>query len=158
MKFDPAVITEALRGSFFGHYCLMVQLIDEVPGKLSQWAESCPCHGSLHGLLSPYCKNTVLKEHFKNKMSTCPMAGKRAPELVTGKLQEVMDEIWAAQESELHRVPIYPGAAPPTQAERAKILADFWLGKSLVMTSVPHSRRDSTLCNWRFGDWRLVVH
>lgn len=111
-SFDPAVTATALRGSFFSHYCQMTLLIEEVPVRLAQWAEGCSCHSCLYDVLSLYKITRVIRNHFGRESSTCPMAGKRAPELVTGKLAAVAEQVWAAQASELHRMPIHPGAAP----------------------------------------------
>jgi hypothetical protein len=62
----------------------------------------------------------------------------------------VAEQVWADQESELHRMPIHPGAAPLTEAEKKQIMDDFWLGKSLVMALL---RVKTT--HWRQLPWLL---
>ena len=52
-RFDYGIIAEALRTSFCTHYCMMALLIEEVPPRLAQWAESCPCNGCLYEILNP---------------------------------------------------------------------------------------------------------
>ena len=61
------------------------------------------------------------------------MVGKRAPELVAGKLASVADQAWAAQDTELHCMPLYTGAAPLTEAEGKHTLGGAWLDTSLVV-------------------------
>eukprot|EP00959_Pyramimonas_sp_CCMP1952_P434421 9096549-Pyramimonas_sp.AAC.1 len=54
---------------------------------LMHWSEGCPCHSR--------------KEAFANwqkligaSASTCPMAGRRAPNLAAGELMAVLNELW----------------------------------------------------------------
>ena len=145
-RWQPAIITSALRSSFFGHYCSMLLMVEEIPVKLASWAESCPCHGDLAKRVTPYFFSSVLRSHFGSETACCPMAGKRAPELASGKLAVVAAEIWDSHEAALRTIPLY--AAALSEKERGMLYEDFWLCKKLVMALLEIKTKFWTLLPW----------
>lgn len=133
-RFEPEVISVALSSSFFGHYCEMALSVEVVPVKLAQWAEMCPCHAPAKEMLaSLHHMRSVMDSHFRGACSACPMSGKMAPELATGKLTEVALEVWSEQEIVMRTLPVCPGATPLTADQRDALMNDFEHGKSVVM-------------------------
>ena len=133
-KFDPGSITKSLRSSFFLNYCSMVLFLDDVPTKMAEWSEGCRCHGCLHKILSPYLLKRLLANHFNSIIGRCPMGGKRASEIVSGKFMEVIEELWKITEGALHSLPTLPGASPMTHAQHEALLADFYKAQVTMMT------------------------
>ena len=56
-----------------------------------------------------------------------------APELATGRLHEVAEEVWNDQEANLRTLPMFQQADSLTAEGRHCILQDDWHGKSIVM-------------------------
>ena len=63
-------------------------------------SEACRCHGPLwkHLQLSQYRTSLALEQHYGSGVSVCPMAGKVVPEMVTGRLETLLNDIFKAQE------------------------------------------------------------
>jgi hypothetical protein len=59
--------------------------LERVPHKLAAWAEGCECHQPFAEHLSAYMQRKRFKCHYGAGLCTCPMRGKRAPELANGK-------------------------------------------------------------------------
>ncbi len=116
-KFEPERISKAVRNPLFHAYTHMISLVETVPEKLALDCESCVCHEPLLKTLSSYRKAKLLGKHFDGRMTSCPMAGKLAPELVTGRLLETFTSVWDLQECELHVAETY-GRTELTPADR----------------------------------------
>jgi hypothetical protein len=100
--FDPKKITETVRSPLFHAYCNMVLLVESVPERLAIDCEACVCHSPLTRNITKYNRALLFAEHYGQGISTCPMAGKMAPELVAGKLLETFEQAWAIKEQDFH--------------------------------------------------------
>ena len=83
--------------------------------------------------LSGYKRRLLLRRHYGEGCSACPLAGQLLPELVAGELEEACVEIWATKEQALLLQP--PGGAGPLSgSDWQTILGDFQKAKaSLVL-------------------------
>ena len=122
-SFEPHEITDALRSSLFSQYAHMAHMIEQSTSKLARWAEGCVCHMPLLPDLTEYQSRVLMQKHYND--TTCPMAGKLAPELVAGKLIAVAAHVWGETEADITALPILSGSAPLSQPERQIIFADF---------------------------------
>ncbi len=100
--FDPKKITQTCRSPFFHAYCHMVLLVESVPERLAIECEGCICHQHLVQNLSKYKRTLLFSGHYGDNILPCPMNGKLAPELVTGRLVRTFEQVWGMQEQELH--------------------------------------------------------
>ena len=150
-RLDAAAITQAFQSSFFATYVHMALFIEEIPVRLARWGESCVCHGDLYQWLSPYYVAIVYKAHYGDAWETCPMAGKMSPELATGRLEEVAEQVWADSEDSVHRAPKYPRAAPLTESEKDEIIRAHWKAKSHVLALL-----QMKLGHWQKLPWILI--
>ena len=92
--FDPHALTRCLQSAKFAAYVVLVARLDQCPEELVSWAEACYCHECILQGLKQHQKHQVLKEHFAAVGGcSCPMAGKRAPELAAGHLETVFNEM-----------------------------------------------------------------
>ena len=104
--FKPADVTAVLADSLFMAYFDMVLGLATTLEQLGSWCESCPCHEDLirtveapgHAVSSRKRKRyTSMSKLFGCKVGdgsdsfTCPMRGKRFPELVAYGMQKVLD-------------------------------------------------------------------
>ena len=109
-EFDSQVLTDTLRSSWFSRYCDLMLCLDDTCSGLSTWAEDCICH---HKFLQHYrgsrATKLLRKRCYKRKdifcalgpnVSTCPMAGKRAPELASEKMSALFASLWQVHFSE----------------------------------------------------------
>ena len=90
-----AVHQEATAGAFtdalsFG-YVDIVSMTTELPEQLAFWGEGCLCHDLGPHVAKPHIRARMLSTHFGQPR--CPMAGKRAPELAAGRLDEVVTDV-----------------------------------------------------------------
>jgi hypothetical protein len=99
--FKPQDLTAALRSPLFHAYVHMICLIEEIPENLALSCELCICHRPLCEGLSHYHKAKLCEIHFGSGISSCPMAGKLAPELVAGSLTKTFEDVWHLQEQAL---------------------------------------------------------
>ena len=86
--FNPVALTAALRSPEFAVRVVLIVRLEALPEELAAWAERCPCHRT-HS--SQYQRTKVLRCHFG--VPVCPMSGKRAPELASGRIAEIFDEL-----------------------------------------------------------------
>ena len=101
-------LTLAIPDSFFWAYGHMMLSIQVALDALAFWSENCPCHEGftkkeanlLVGTMREQAPMTDVwqalmpNRNMKNSLwASCPMRGKRAPELAVGVLQERMDEV-----------------------------------------------------------------
>ena len=128
--FDASIISGCLRDSYFGSACRMMLAIEEVPTRLASWAEACPCHGDAFAKLSPYHCREVLLCHYGEGFASCPVSGMRAPELATGKLDEVAEEVFAQTAGTMRVMEAMPGCAPLSNEQREDLMKNFWHGKN----------------------------
>ena len=89
--FDPALAEATLSDRLFPVYCRFMLKLEQVPYHLAQWSKGCPCHDFIRiGKKSD--KNLALSLHYGNSQA-CPLAGKRAAEVATDKVQGILEEL-----------------------------------------------------------------
>ena len=93
-EFKPATMTAILQDNSFFAYLSMVLIWQSMLEGLAGWTESCPCHGNMLGAAgSEAARQKILDQAYERKHSSCPMKGKRFPELVAGELQSVFQTL-----------------------------------------------------------------
>jgi hypothetical protein len=83
-KFDPDAVTVVLKCGLFHHYLHLCLFIESLPPQLAGFAEQCPCHSALTRHLNSYQKEQLFTAHYGTGVTSCPLAGMMAPELVAG--------------------------------------------------------------------------
>lgn len=133
-QFSPNNFTAILSDPFFFAYFDMVQSLTRIIESLGQWAESCPCHQDieLQPLKSFRRQNAFRREVrtlqglFRQQAQTCPMRGKRLPELVVDGVDVVLEDLCSLAFTDLlqrHR-PLL------TEHQWEIVVRDFEEGKS----------------------------
>ncbi len=87
-ELDAGGIAQALCNPLFEAYLNMVLAVEHVIDDLRAWCESCPCH-----YLPSGPGITQRRREDLGSKSNCAMAGKRAPEMVMGRLLECFREL-----------------------------------------------------------------
>ena len=128
-QFDPAKLTQSLRSAIFFPYTWMCLKLEEIPPKLVAYGEACPCHEPMIRNMVRSQRARVMERHFGKGTRACPASGMLAPELVSGKLEEVAAEAWRDLEAELFMVQPLLKAADLTLDDRALLLADYRSGQ-----------------------------
>ena len=166
---------EALTGAiesgkwwFFSHMILTLHLFSK---EFSSWAEGCACHGWLRpSKPSNFSRRgrSELSEEAKqlesarkmlgvNAASTdgprylCPLAGRRAPELASGRMQQHLEMLSLSYLQDLLRA-CPPGVEP---AHAQEVLADFTLGKSSLMEILSQKLQCWTVLPWKLASLGL---
>ena len=93
----------------------------EFLGSVSGWVQSCPCH--------PTALCQAL-EIMPAKL-TCPMRGRRGPELACGQLSPFLNQLVDFSSAILQAN--LDGVSP---VERAAVLADFDVGKAFMLAEL----------------------
>eukprot|EP00971_Amphidinium_carterae_P349218 6490905-Amphidinium_carterae.1 len=101
-SWTPAALTEVLGDAMFHRYVGFVLRVEEVGEvHLGQWAEGCNCHEKMFHSKGRAWRESACRVQFGEGWSTCPMAGKRAAELVCGRLSEVLESAWQVHEADI---------------------------------------------------------
>lgn len=90
--FDAAALQHVLRSRFFACYVAFVTQVESVPAAFSRWASGCPCHGHLIEGKRAHYVTQLMECHF-GAGGRCPLAGKRAAELASGAVPELVSEL-----------------------------------------------------------------
>ena len=131
-RFDPAEISRLIRDGPFRAYLKMAIVLDQATEELAAWAERCVCHEHPQAQYSSkYVPVSVLRSEFGGEAAahvhlTCPMRGRRAPEVAAGGIFEHMSVAWSDALSEL------TAACRPylTHQQWSAVLLEFNRGKS----------------------------
>ena len=84
LQFDPVALTATLRDPMFTACVYFVLALNAIPEKLASWAEGCSCHEPFCRYLSESRQRAMFEAHYGEGWRTCPLRGKRAPELAAG--------------------------------------------------------------------------
>lgn len=110
-NFDPSFLTATLRDHFFFAYFDMVLALVGMTEDIAQWSEACACHEDLllrrsdPNRQAPMkrSRNKIVKSGtrslcnlYSRKTETCPMRGKRLPELVAYGADKMLLDLGAA--------------------------------------------------------------
>ena len=120
MKLDPKVIADSAQSTFFNYFVHLAFHVEEIPEKLIEWATACECHWPLReaGDFSAYQLQQMCDLHFGGRgLGFCIMCGRRAPELVAGKLVEILKLLWQVLEVAMQLLPPVHSAAPLSEEE-----------------------------------------
>ena len=130
---DPpnlAVLTAAIQSDFFWGFATMCQQLQVVLDGFRGWVESCPCHSQAGGISDTLERSTKRWQRIMGNESTmwrtCPLAGRRAPEMATGDWKDVIATL--AQLSVMDVVSGLPRTL--LQVDREIILSDFRAAQS----------------------------
>ena len=100
-KFHAKMLTNSIKNPLFSRYLYFVNVLESITQQdLASWAEGCICHGGSmdHGMavgcMGRNERERMMELHFENKRCSCPMAGKKAPEISAGKLHDLLGRIW----------------------------------------------------------------
>ena len=104
------VLNDAITSQWFWSYAGMLAIVAETLTDLMAWSESCPCHH----------KATSSVRQLLPK-GRCPMAGKRAPELAAGDLDEYISSLLAARAGQV----LISCGAPLKKKEQKKLLQEY---------------------------------
>ena len=104
IAFDPSALSATLRSGLFFHYAKMCLMLESIPPQLAAWGETCVCHEPLARCLSEHLRCRLMELHYGPGIHTCPCAGMRAPELSTGKLEEVVSGSFQSLQGDLHEL------------------------------------------------------
>ena len=100
-RFSPSQLSATLRCTKFFAYCEMVQLIHSAVDELAGWSEGCHCHPPWLG----QAPTTVSANRFASGMKSeirkallgkrvsCPMQGRRSPEMAAGYWKTFSDKL-----------------------------------------------------------------
>ncbi|CAE7524520.1 unnamed protein product [Symbiodinium sp. CCMP2456] len=154
--FNPQALTRCLSSALFASRVRMVIKLEAFPEMLAGWAEDCPCHGGVTSESSQYQRSKLMQSHYEG-FSVCPMSGKRAPELASGKISEVYDAVSRqALVSVLMEAPLLL-----SPEEQARVISDFGHArdhiKVLLMSKLDHwTRLPWSLCGLAAYDAETV--
>lgn len=122
-------------GGMFVYYSQMALLLEAIPSSFAQESELCVCHRALTRTLTEHDRGTLFEKHYGEGVRTCLMNGKVVPELVAGRLEEVVEEVYHIHERRL-RSTTYRGVPAPTLAEWTAMLGDFKIGQLSILAQL----------------------
>eukprot|EP00971_Amphidinium_carterae_P096491 1909440-Amphidinium_carterae.4 len=144
--FSAQGVSESLGDGWLYGYIAMVLKLDDVPAKLATWSEGCSCHEE-ERLKTSRKKRRVLVSSLSTTDTSCPMQGKRAPCLASGKHFEFLSKLELASMSELW---CEVGAGNMPTHRWASLIEDFRHGFALL-----HSQVTVKFQFWSLLPWRL---
>lgn len=96
-RFSPKDLTATLNDNKFWAYCGMVQLVHAAVDELAGWSEGCLCHPPWLGSASSGSYAVGMKTRLRQKLldgrRSCPMQGRRAPELACGVWKQFSEKL-----------------------------------------------------------------
>ena len=115
-KLDPSKLDDAINSLFFWAYAHMMCIVATTIEHITNWVESCPCHGK-----SAYdsIRQAYRTLHFP---LSCPLSGRRLPELAAGELWPIAAELWRHAEGAVLAALNILGLS---ESDRAAIVLDF---------------------------------
>ena len=133
--------SSAATSLFLRSWCQMFQHVANIISHMQHWAEGCPCHSLLaEGFVQR--QRELAQRLFLDKedgVMSCPLAGRRAPELACGVFSKFVDMAW--HQGVCGIMPMLGGISPE---ERQKVLTDFEGAQQHLMFSI-----ESELACWR---------
>ena len=135
------MITDMLQDAFFYGYSEMLLSLHGLLQEVSHWAEACPCHQHLLDKRASTLERAVA--------ASCPLRGKRAPEIACGSLQNVvaqlsqmrMGALLAGQVSRL-------GLLPTSASVLDRIASDFEKAKYHLLAALENKASCWTCLPW----------
>ena len=129
--FLPAAITACVQSNFFLVYTSMIMSVLGLVEDLTGWFETCPCHKET---LDPTDRSRLSRAVQRELRAcgtdrSCPMKGKRAPQLAAGALDEVFQEILTICRGSVLKI---VRANPIAQDQEGLLWRDFESARSYV--------------------------
>ena len=93
---DGSKMSEAVSSPCWWEYLCMIIRLGRVVDHLEHWFEACPCHYRTVPESASLSGNTIFRTRY-----SCPLAGRRAPELAAGALDDVVQQTLQTQHAEL---------------------------------------------------------
>jgi len=130
--FDVAQITRIAKDPLFlVHMDLMIDF-HTVLKDMTSWADSCTCHEHLRLKRGASAASKLLRRELGQWISSCPMRGKRLPEMVAGKFMKVLQKM-----SRRRFVEWQASSRPKLSVEQwNKCLHDYEQGRSFIVAAV----------------------
>jgi hypothetical protein len=129
-------VNDMITTYFWWSYWGMLKRIAAVLKKLLVWAESCSCHGELLEKLldDDQVAEAGVDQPQRNAAiracRTCPMRGRRCPEIACGDVVELAKEIFSTHSAELYlELP-----RQLEEADKTRIMNDWELARTHVVT------------------------
>ena len=116
---DIQAVDAAIGDQFFWAALLVIDNILAVIRSSIAWAESCRCHWRV-------LQWDGLAPKLRAQFESCPMRGRRCPEIAAGDLFDVLASMFDVSATAI----LLELPATLSQAQRAKLLRDFELGRS----------------------------
>ena len=98
--FSAGLLTQTIKSNKWFAYLDMVVALHDIPTAVSNWAESCACHGGRGKQLQLRVDAAVGNSAVEAK--SCPLKGCRLPELVTGGIEKVMNKAMTSASASLN--------------------------------------------------------
>ena len=89
-NFDRKLCTATLRSPLFHTYAWMLATLDGIPEAFVSWASGCRCHDGWCTGRHREQRTAIYRAHYGHGATTCPMAGRRAPELASGSVSQLL--------------------------------------------------------------------
>ena len=116
---QAAAMTQAISDASWWSYITMILRLARAIDLLEHWCEACPCHYRKFNEDVPLSGNAIFRTRY-----SCPMSGRRSPELATGAVQDLLKDVFSDQQLYLMM-----SCAHLPQQDRDKILMDFNRGQ-----------------------------
>ena len=157
--FDAAEAEKTVRSQMFYTYCHFVCALDDVPHELAAWSKGCACHGFLRRASAPGVRDRGFRLHFGNaggSQEVCPLQGKRAGEMATGKMEKVLAKVvdnmlWkllthqgavAYSDEEVHLLVADCDAARAHLELQLRVKLDYWHRVPWILCGLAHWNED----------------
>lgn len=93
-EFDMEQFSASLRAPLFWLQLDSILAIEDVVLGLANWSEACPCHYRWLGQMSRRERELYMTAFINLRgKDTCPLVGRRAPELAAGQLNSVLETL-----------------------------------------------------------------
>ena len=144
IEVNPGAVTKVVADATWWAYLQAMFELQLCLHSLSQWCDGCSCHE--HVLVD---HSRFRREHSLRRLcskGTCPLKGKRAPEMAAGQLERVLFQL--EQASLVHLAVERPGVS---EEGWNTITSDFHKACSFIQTGL----RTKLLC-WEHLPWKLA--
>ena len=156
-ELDCSIITATLKDEHFFVYSQMLLALHQIANFISAWGSGCSCHEFLLGssekegfanALSAARREMGLQECFDGPGFDCKMKGRRAPELASGLLKELMLQ---KAEEERARV-LVESASLKNKAAQDTVMQEFETGVNMIFLQL-----DIKLSFWEDLPWKMCA-
>ena len=156
---DVDKVEYVVRNPFFWMYCRMLWSIHHCVQKLVYWSESCACHPYKFDPDDKHARwhrkmafQTLVGKGFESKamLRSCPMEGKRSPELACGALDSL-----ALADLDAMEVRLSSQCVHISVEQRTTLLVDFQIARGIIAAGL-----QAKTSFWGVIPWRLcgVLH